>query len=44
MYIKPQRYIITHMLEYFIEKTTGNKCWQTCGEKEPPCTVSENEN
>ena len=33
-----------HTLEYSIEKTLGNKCWQRCGEKEPLYTVSGNEN
>ena len=38
------RYHLTPVRLAFIKKSTNNKCWRGCAEKEHSCTVGENVN
>ena len=38
------RHHVTAVRMGIIRKSTNNKCWRGCGEREPSCTVGENVN
>ena len=38
------RYHLTLVRMAVIKKSTNNKCWRVCGEREPSCTVGGNVN
>ena len=44
MQIKTTRYHLMPVRMVAIKKSTNNKCWRGCGEKEPTYTVGKNAN